>query len=280
MLQSIEITKLFGRFDYSLSFSDEGIMIITGPNGYGKSTILRIINYLCNERFDKVLSYSFTKLKVVCNNDTLQIKKENGLFSINQYVFPYPEYGLNQRRGHSSFIRRIGYNEFIDIRNGEKIQLDGNLPKQLSILDEEAFEQRFVFSILDALGEDVSSEKFSVTIGELSLAFEEIQKIQKSIGKVHFIQEQRLIEKRIISEEDRRYNQPRVEYVTVINENSEKLKAELAEIMKKHSSLSSNLDSTYIKRLFEADQAKQDSTDVLNKLRVLQKNKTNFKNMD
>ena len=34
MIKTIKISKLFGRFDYKLDFSEEGIMIITGPNGY------------------------------------------------------------------------------------------------------------------------------------------------------------------------------------------------------------------------------------------------------
>lgn len=270
MLQSIKITKLFGRFDYTLSFPEEGIMIITGPNGYGKSTILRIINNLCNDSLEKVLSYSFKKLIIICDNDEFQITKNKETFKINEYAFPYPKDNWGKRRGLSSFIRRIGYDEYIDVRTGEKIQLVGELPKQLRFLDDDAVEQRFVFSILDALGEELSLKGISETIEKLSLAIGLIRTIQKSIGKVHFIQEQRLIEKRTIPEEERRYNQPRAEYFTVINENSEKLKAELAEIMKKHSSLSSNLDSTYIKRLFEADQSDQVSTDVLNKLRELQ----------
>lgn len=89
MLQSIKITKLFGRFDYTLSFPEEGIMIITGPNGYGKSTILRIINNLCNDSLEKVLVYSFKKLIIICDNDEFQITKNEETFKINEYAFPY-----------------------------------------------------------------------------------------------------------------------------------------------------------------------------------------------
>lgn len=272
MLRSIKITKLFGRFDYKLSFPEEGIMIITGPNGYGKSTILRIINNFCNDGLEKVLAYSYKELIIVVDNETLQIKKNKETFEINEYAFPYPKDNWGKRRDSASFIRRIGYDEYIDVRTGEKIQLVNELSKQLRSLDDDVVNQRFEFSILNALGEEFfSKERHQEAIDKLNSAIGLIQTVQKSIGKVHFIQEQRLIEKRGIPEEERRYNQTRVEYITVINENSEKLKAELAEIMKKHSSLSSNLDSTYIKRLFEADQSEQVSDDVLNKLRELQK---------
>jgi len=55
MLKSINIKQLFGRFDYELHFPSEGIMIITGPNGYGKSTILRMVEYFCSNDFDHLM---------------------------------------------------------------------------------------------------------------------------------------------------------------------------------------------------------------------------------
>jgi predicted ATP-binding protein involved in virulence len=63
-LQRVEIDKLFGRFDYRIDIDtgDSGIKIITAPNGYGKSTILKIIRsfssgdyfYFIRERFDEI----------------------------------------------------------------------------------------------------------------------------------------------------------------------------------------------------------------------------------
>lgn len=271
MLKSIKITKLFGRFDYELSFSNEGIMIITGPNGYGKSTILRIINNFCNDGLEKVLAYAFKKLVIVSESGSIQITKNKNNFKINNFEFPYPNEKWDRRHGIPPFLRRIDYDEFIDLRTSEKIQLMGSIPKQLRLWDDDIVEQNFAFSVLDAYEGDLSTKKLKDKMEELNKTFDEINRIQKDIGKVHFIQEQRLIEKREIPEDERRYNQPKAEYVTVINENSEKLKAELAEIMKRHSALSSNLDSSYIKRLFEADQNKIVSVDVFDRLRELQK---------
>jgi predicted ATP-binding protein involved in virulence len=43
-LSAIKIENLFGQFDYDITLNqDDGITILTGPNGYGKTTILNII---------------------------------------------------------------------------------------------------------------------------------------------------------------------------------------------------------------------------------------------
>lgn len=88
---------------------------------------------------------------------------------------------------------------------------------------------------------------------KLKESFKSVQQIRNSIGEIRFVQEQRLIEIRKVPDEERSYRQPSELYIKVINENSEKLKSTLAEVMKNHSSLSSELDSTYIKRLLETN---------------------------
>lgn len=63
-IERLEIDKLFDRFDYviDLTKSESGIWILTAPNGYGKSTILKIIRsfaygdyfYFIRERFRSI----------------------------------------------------------------------------------------------------------------------------------------------------------------------------------------------------------------------------------
>lgn len=55
MIKSLKIKNLFGQFNYNLNFEecDDGdrFIFLTGPNGYGKTTILRLIEFLgrvCN----------------------------------------------------------------------------------------------------------------------------------------------------------------------------------------------------------------------------------------
>lgn len=62
MLKSFIIEGLYGLFTYHLNFR-QGVFIITGPNGFGKTTILRCINYTYNGEFWR---FYFLKFKRIC----------------------------------------------------------------------------------------------------------------------------------------------------------------------------------------------------------------------
>ncbi|WMJ23446.1 AAA family ATPase [Paludicola sp. MB14-C6] len=46
MLQRVSVKKLFGRFDYDIDMKSDGVTILTGPNGFGKSTVAKAIEYV------------------------------------------------------------------------------------------------------------------------------------------------------------------------------------------------------------------------------------------
>ena len=64
MIKSIQLHKLFGRFNYNISMKSGGVTIITGPNGFGKSTILRIINALNSENIEFFMDLDFTSVSL------------------------------------------------------------------------------------------------------------------------------------------------------------------------------------------------------------------------
>ena len=278
MLKSIKITKLFGRFDYTLNFSEEGIMIITGPNGYGKSTILKMINIFCNDSLQKLLDYSFKNFIITCDKDKITITKNTKTFKINTRSFPYPDEKWERRRGIPPYMRRVGYDEYLDRRTNEKVHIISPIERN-NVFDGVSWEDRFFFAVSDAIEFNTNSQAtLREELSKLREAIREIAVVKKQIGRVRFIQEQRLIEKRELLEEDGSYSRPKTEYITVINENSDKLKSKLAEIMNAHSSLSSELDSTYLKRLFDADlTVTYNLTEVRKELQELQNKQEKLK---
>jgi predicted ATPase len=74
-LISIGITKLFGQFDYTIKLNQkENITIITGPNGYGKSTILNIIWNVFKTDFSYILKLKFDQIVFwIDNNQSISI---------------------------------------------------------------------------------------------------------------------------------------------------------------------------------------------------------------
>ena len=52
MISKIRIKGLYDIYNYDIDFSKNGkVLILTGPNGYGKTTILQIINHFCQGKF-------------------------------------------------------------------------------------------------------------------------------------------------------------------------------------------------------------------------------------
>ena len=80
MLERIIIEKLFGYYDYDIRFNDEKVTIITGPNGYGKTTILRIIKAYANRNFFLFMVLKYDKITLSFSDNTnIEIKKVNEL---------------------------------------------------------------------------------------------------------------------------------------------------------------------------------------------------------
>jgi len=69
MIKIINIVKLFGRFDYDIATKDGGITIITGPNGFGKSTILQIIDALSHGNVAFFIKLDFKRICVTYDNE-------------------------------------------------------------------------------------------------------------------------------------------------------------------------------------------------------------------
>ena len=65
MLNTIYIEVLYGLYDYTLDFTngdDKRLTIITGPNGYGKTTILQLIYALFHKDTDLFYTIPFQRL--------------------------------------------------------------------------------------------------------------------------------------------------------------------------------------------------------------------------
>lgn len=74
MIKSLKIHGLFGTFDYDIKLPEQGnYLILTGPNGYGKTTILTVIENLATGNLLELYSVPFESMHVEYDSFNLDI---------------------------------------------------------------------------------------------------------------------------------------------------------------------------------------------------------------
>jgi len=76
-INKIEVKKLFGVFDHEIPLNaEEHITIIHGPNGYGKTILLTMVNAVFNSQYSKLFKIPFSELIIgFDDHSTLCVKK-------------------------------------------------------------------------------------------------------------------------------------------------------------------------------------------------------------
>lgn len=78
MINRIQIEKLFGLYNYDIHFLDNpAVKILTGPNGYGKTTILLALNHLYKGDFWFFHFLVFDKIVVTLTNQVIVIVRQS-----------------------------------------------------------------------------------------------------------------------------------------------------------------------------------------------------------
>lgn len=73
-IMSVSIKGLFDRFDYTISF-DKDINIITSPNGFGKSTILRFVYNLTNGNYHSFFAETFNEATFLISHSQKDLRR-------------------------------------------------------------------------------------------------------------------------------------------------------------------------------------------------------------
>lgn len=229
---SFEVKKLFGKFNYKLKLKESGITILTGPNGFGKTTILKCLEAFTDinkiEYFGKL---EFKEIKIIINKeisfvllkkkDDIQLKYNKSepldLKVLIEYHNNYYNNEIRRKRRGRTYIIRKHYDYTIE--KTEKIEKDYNRLK----------------NILSGI---------------------------QNIEKIYYIKDDRLFNKQYIEynnadiydEDDYEYNSNEYnnndEY-SIINSIPKRLKAIIDKFINEYYNNSNKLDSTYPTRLFK-----------------------------
>jgi predicted ATP-binding protein involved in virulence len=240
-IKSIKIEKLFEIFDYNVEYPNgENVLLITGPNGYGKTQVLNILFNLFNRKFTFFKKLIFEKIIVTLNNkSSIQIKKHINTDKSEEVEFIF----YKNEKNISSF-------KYSDKMEKELLSsIERHLP--LHRIDD----NRWVIHHTDEVIEtDEVISRYSDNLPDnieqnpLQIESDDVTSILDSIN-VHLIKEQRLFKK--ISSLERNYRGERNQTVMIetIQTYSNELRDLINERTQKSYEISQSLDSSYPNRL-------------------------------
>ena len=248
MIKTIEIQNLFGRFNYCIKTMLGGITIITGPNGFGKSTILHIINSLSKGDFFYFNDLDFSELTVTFDNgEFITLSKASGSLKLNELELPFLDKSREENiRSIRRFpwIRRTSDGYYFDRRTDTKLSPD----------------EYYLYSLKNIYLDDDDYYENGKQKNKINIIIDKAYQIKEWCGAVRFISDQRLI-KQVTSHSEETY------VVDVISELPDRLKKEISRVTGEYSRVSNQLDSTYPKRLFATTEGINDQEEFDSRLK-------------
>lgn len=232
MLKEIRIEGLFNQFDYTIILKEEGITILTGPNGYGKTTILKIIYFFAVKNLSFFFQLPFKEIVLTQENNVIKLTKTD----------------------HDTLEVKSGDEKPISFKKSEYI------PKEIRrLLENTAYRQvdenHWVDRRTDTL---ITTENLLNQMIENSpeVIAKHLKKQMPRFIDVYLIKEQRLLRRAALS---RRRNTQfyydedgiRESFSNTIEEYAKELCRHLQEILAKASKIGQELDSSFPRRLFD-----------------------------
>lgn len=244
MLSDIIIHGLHGLYNYNIHFKNEQrVYIITGPNGYGKTTILKIIDHVLQCKFWYFFFLKFNKIKIGFQNGRiLVIKKESNEENVNEDVSEVIDskekitvelYVSGKDSAIESLVLGSTYGARLMRKYSSRYTTSGSIFNDLDL--DEILEREY----------DTGSDTYLMENGKNIQIFLQEQNCL-------YIQQQRLltnifpIEPRNIYE--KRWGRLNVPEINLI---AQELKQLFAEKQREFASKSQEIDATFIKRLMD-----------------------------
>lgn len=251
-IEEIEIQSLFGYFDHKIPLkTDDRITIIHGPNGVGKTTVLRLISSLFKRQFFLMFVTPFDRIvirfKPKGSLTVIRVKKEKRLKLIYRFGRQRTEYMLSMEEekifreyprgifeGMIDNIERIGPSEWYDEKTDRSMSLT-----------------EVVFSYGHLLPSDI--RKSIIPIPEI------IENLLEQANIV-ILETQRLFTR--YKEEDEepvpRYRRRvRVQQRMTVEQYSEDMISQIEKYQRKSGELGASLDSSFPQRLLKLELPKK-----------------------
>lgn len=141
MINYFYINNLYNLYSYRIDFNvnetdiDSYIKFITGPNGYGKTTILKIISAILTNRFSELFTISFESLEISIDNAILKIHQtEIVSSSLLSEDYDYSQVSKRLMCSFNSITEKSAESTFIiDEDNKAQVELLNNENKKVAV---------------------------------------------------------------------------------------------------------------------------------------------------
>lgn len=260
LVKSIKIEGLFEIFNYNIEYpASEKVLIITGPNGFGKTQVLNILYHLFNRKFQFFNKLVFEKITIGLSRDiSIVIEKVRELPEYQLEVFDLGE-EIRKTKLVPKETLRIGFYEnkreieliesSFELRENQVKIVERYLP--ISRLSGDKWVDDRTGQIM---GYDELFEKFSDQLpvelwgGANQIRNQRSNEILNSIN-VHLIREQRLFQRVQNPEKNYRFDREQTIMIETIQTYAHELRELINGTSQKYSMISQTLDSTYPDRL-------------------------------
>lgn len=277
MIERIEIKKLHNLYDYDIRIPDhQNVLILTGPNGYGKTTMLKIINNLLTCNFWYFCSIRFLSIRIVFRQSA---QSDNSYIIKIERQVEATEKGLSENTSEAIEPFNMGEQLSIELYSNKR-----EFPIETLVLGRTYLVRlfrRYVSSVRDEYSEQdlfktlereytPSQDTYLSANGKtLSLFLQE--------RRCQFIKEQRLI--LFTMPEKSPYGYRRKEYndKMQVDAIAEELKRGFIKSQMLFAAKSQDIDATFIKRLVSGDHASYDEMSFKDKLNVLKQKIENYR---
>ena len=264
-ITKIEVKKLFGVFDHEIPLNTKDhITIIHGPNGYGKTILLSLVNAIFNSQYHKIRNIPFSELVLDFDN--------KGIFSLKKDINAPDIERRKVKNGKQLIFELSSPRSKPKVYTLETINRQ-NLSYPLSIIEraipgiERVSAKTWLYHKTEeelSLEEVLDRFALHLPTSTSSLRTKEepgwLKKIKDSID-IHFIETQRLLS---FSYSKIKYDyEKRASMAPVVNNYSEEIAEAIQSKLAEYGSISQSLDRTFPTRLIKQKRSNESTREEL-----------------
>ena len=235
MITKLTVERLFNSLSFEVEIRKEEIAILTGPNGYGKTTVLRIIHALASNDLVFFFQLPFSGIMITAEDDSIRLSKSQNTISVQSGSNEPVSYNIEDALSNENVVGFMRQQRITRIEKDRWVYI----PSMEEYTDEE---------VLNFLDQEVRERLFEVHLLD-------------SIN-VHLIETQRLIKKTKVRKRfflTESPDQLAEKLSHTIEDYIEQTSVKITNVLAKASTTAQELDSSFPARLFNEESSVSES---------------------